>query len=118
MAYKPTEVRFIMRSPVAAFDVLDVVDYMNANGIKSHSEILRRMLQRGDFPRGALHPGTDRRYQVPRASGSTRPSGAIGDDVFVAHANERIINPTCRRSAGRRRRPRSSFDANGGTGTS
>lgn len=118
MAYKPTEVRFIMRSPGGlAFDVLDVVDYMNANGIKSYSEIYGECSSAATFL--AAH-STPERTAVTKSSrfGIHKASGSIGDDVFVAHANERIINLYVQAFGWTAAKAEKFLDANGGTGTS
>lgn len=118
MAYKPTEVRFIMRSPGGlAFDVLDVVDYMTANGIKSYSEIYGECSSAATFL--AAH-STPERTAVTKSSrfGIHKASGAIGDDVFVAHANERIIDLYVTAFGWTAAKAEKFLDANGGTGTS
>lgn len=117
MAYKPTEVRFIMRSPGGlAFDVLDVVDYMNANGIKSYSEIYGECSSAATFL--AAH-STPERTAVTKSSrfGIHRASGAIGDDVFVAHANERIVDLYVEAFGWTKAKAEKYLDANNGTGT-
>lgn len=117
MAYKPTDVRFIMRSPGGlAFEVMDVVDYLNANGIKSYSEIYGECSSAATFL--AAH-STPERTSVTKSTrfGIHRASGAIGDDTFVQHANERIVELYTKAYGWTAAKAEKFLDANGGTGT-
>lgn len=92
MTVKPSEVKFLVRSPGGTvFDVFDAIDYMNANGIKSYTEVYGDCLSAVTLL--AAH-STPERTSVTQSSrfGIHKASGAIGDQVFVAHANERITS--------------------------
>jgi hypothetical protein len=90
---------------------------MNANGIKSYSEVYGECSSAATFL--AAH-STPERTAVSKSTrfGIHKASGAIGDDVFVQHANERIIELYVKAFGWTAGKAEKFLDANGGTGTS
>lgn len=88
---KPTEVKFIIRSPGGlVFNIFDALDYMRANGIKAYCEVYGECMSAATLIAAYCTP--ERTAVSPSAMfGIHKASGSIGDDVFVKHANDRIV---------------------------